>query len=46
MKEKLENIRNNYYDLSNKLNVINEKIMDEERIDDELSVEFEKNWYF
>lgn len=43
MKEKLENIRNNYYDLNNKLNDINEKIMDEERIHDELSVEFEKN---
>lgn len=43
MKEKLENIRNNYYDLNNKLNDINEKIMDEEIIHDELSVEFEKN---
>ena len=43
MKEKLENIRNNFYDLNNKLNDINEKIMDEEIIHDELSVEFEKN---
>ena len=43
MKEKLENIKKMYCDLNNKLNSINEEIMNEEGTHDELTVRFKSD---